>query len=192
MIEVIHINNDLMFSSDSNEWYTDQAFYDDLNSVFNFTLDPCSTHENHKCDTYFTIEDDGLTKDWSGHTVFMNPPYSKPESACSKNCKKKSCIKRGYHNDKYIPGQEDWIKKAFNESNNNTTVVALLPSRTDTIVQHAYIFRRAYAILFIKGRLRFGGCKDAAPFPSQLAIYSDTLTTRQMSLLSKYGHLILL
>lgn len=53
-----------LFSSNSDEWSTPQDLYDKLDSEFHFTLDPCSTHENHKCENYYTKEDDGLTKTW--------------------------------------------------------------------------------------------------------------------------------
>lgn len=65
------------FSSKSNEWTTPQHLFDELNQEFNFTLDPCATEENAKCSKYFTIEDDGLSKDWSNDVVFMNPPYGR-------------------------------------------------------------------------------------------------------------------
>ena len=35
---------------------------------------------------------------------------------------------------------------------------------------HDYIYHNA-EIRFIKGRLKFGGCKDAAPFPSMVVIF---------------------
>ena len=35
---------------------------------------------------------------------------------------------------------------------------------------HDYIYHKA-EIRFIKGRLKFGGCKDAAPFPSMVVIF---------------------
>ena len=131
-----------MFSSKSDSWETPIDLFNKLNEEFNFTLDPCATHENHKCDKYYTIEDDGLSKDWSNEIVFMNPPYSKPENPCKLNCKKKECQKRGYHIDKYKPGQEDWIKKAYKESQKGSIVVALLPSRTDTKFFHKYIYNK--------------------------------------------------
>ena len=68
------INKGLM-SSNTDEWATPQKFYNELNKEFNFTLDPCCTEENHKCSTYYTKEDNGLQKEWGGHTVYMNPPY---------------------------------------------------------------------------------------------------------------------
>ena len=42
--------NDGMFSSKTDLWSTPQATFDELNKEFHFTLDPCSTHENAKCE----------------------------------------------------------------------------------------------------------------------------------------------
>ena len=46
-----------MFTSKTDLRATPQDFYDKLNKEFNFTLDPCATDENHKCDKYYTKED---------------------------------------------------------------------------------------------------------------------------------------
>lgn len=43
-----------LFSSNSDEWETPKSVFDALDAEFNFTLDPCATEENHKCDLYFT------------------------------------------------------------------------------------------------------------------------------------------
>jgi DNA N-6-adenine-methyltransferase (Dam). len=51
-------------------------FYKNLHEEFNFKTDVCSTHENAKCLNNFTIEDDGLMKDWEG-SCWMNPPYGR-------------------------------------------------------------------------------------------------------------------
>lgn len=48
--------------------------------------------------------------------------------------------------------------------------VALLPARTDTRWFHDYIYGKA-KIRFIKGRLKFGGHKNSAPFPSMIVIF---------------------
>lgn len=69
--------NESMFTSTTAEWATPQAFFDELNAEFNFTLDPCATSENAKCARYFTKEDDGLAQSWSGERVFCNPPYGR-------------------------------------------------------------------------------------------------------------------
>lgn len=133
------------FSSKSNEWTTPQYLFDELNEEFNFTLDPCATDENAKCSKYFTIEDDGLSKDWSNDVVFMNPPYGRE-------------IKK-------------WIKKAYEESLNGAIVVCLIPARTDTTYWHDFIFDKADDIRFLKGRLKFGNGKNSAPFPSAIVVY---------------------
>ena len=58
--------NSGLFSSNTNEWATPQKVFDELDAEFHFDLDPCSTHENAKCERHFTIEDDGLAQDWGG------------------------------------------------------------------------------------------------------------------------------
>lgn len=134
------------YSSESNEWSTPQSFYDRLNKEFNFTLDPCSDGKNNKCDKFYTIEDDGLTQDWGGETVFMNPPYGR-------------AIK-------------DWVAKARREAEKpNTVVVGLIPARTDTRYWHEHIFGVASEIIFVKGRLKFGDGKNSAPFPSAVIVW---------------------
>lgn len=55
-----------IYSSESDEWTTPKALFEELDAEFNFTLDPCSTEENHLCDLYYTKETDGLKKDWGG------------------------------------------------------------------------------------------------------------------------------
>lgn len=124
-----------IFTSNSDEWKTPLELYTRLNERFKFTLDPCSTKENHLCDKYYTKE---------GETVFVNPPYSK--------------IKQ-------------WVEKCYKEyETNGTTVVMLIPSRTDTRYFHNYIYHKA-EIEFIKGRLHFSNSKNSAPFPSMIVIY---------------------
>lgn len=71
------MNIDVMFSSKTNQWSTPQDLYDKLNKEFNFTLDPCADECNHKCDKFYTKEQDGLKQDWQGKTVFCNPPYGR-------------------------------------------------------------------------------------------------------------------
>ena len=138
------------YSSKSNEWATPQKLFDELNEEFNFTLDPCATDENAKCNKHFTIEDDGLSKDWSKDVVFMNPPYGRE-------------IKK-------------WIKKAYEESLNGATVVCLIPARTDTTYWHDFIFDKADDIRFLRGRLKFGNSKNSAPFPSAIVVYLGVTT----------------
>lgn len=67
-------------------------------------------------------------------------------------------------------------KKSWEESQlSNTTIVLLIPARTDTKYFHDYIWKRA-EIRFVRGRLKFtdefGHSFDSAPFPSMLVIYN--------------------
>ena len=55
-----------LFTSNTPEWATPQKVFDELDAEFHFTLDPCSTHENAKCEKHYTIEDDGLSQNWGG------------------------------------------------------------------------------------------------------------------------------
>lgn len=60
-----------------------------------------------------------------------------------------------------------WVQKA---AESKCTVVMLLPARTDTRWFHDLIYKKA-EVRFLRGRLKFGGCKDAAPFPSMVVIF---------------------
>lgn len=141
------MNTKVLFSSEKEDWATPQDFYDKLNDEFHFTLDPCASVENHKCEKYYTVQQNGLLQSWENEIVFCNPPY---------------CRKTG-----------EWVKKGYEESKNkNTVVVMLLPSRTDVKWFHDFLLPYA-EIRFIKGRLKFGTQKNSAPFPSMIAVFRD-------------------
>lgn len=140
------MNTKVMFSSETDLWATPQEFFDNLNIEFNFTLDPCATSDNAKCNKYYTVAENGLEQNWQGEKVFCNPPYGRD-------------IK-------------DWVKKCYEESlKPNTEVVMLIPSRTDTTYFHKFIYHKAKEIRFVKGRLKFGNSNNSAPFPSMVVVY---------------------
>lgn len=62
-----------------------------------------------------------------------------------------------------------WVEKA---ANSKAVVIMLLFAKTDTIWFHKYIYNKA-EIRFIRGRLKFGGCKTPAPFPSMIVIFRN-------------------
>lgn len=136
------MNRDLMFSSKTDLWETPQELFNELNKEFKFELDVCAVPENAKCKDYFTPEQDGLMQKWKG-ICWMNPPYGRNIG--------------------------NWVKKAYESSRGGVTTVCLLPSRTDTKWWHDYCMKGE--IRFIKGRLKFGGSKNAAPFPSAIVIF---------------------
>lgn len=143
------MNKAVMFSSKNDDWETPQDLFDSLNEEFHFSLDPCCAHENAKCEKRYTVAENGLTQDWSGETVFCNPPYGRE-----------------------LP---KWIQKCAEESQKkDTLVVMLIPARTDTKAFHEYIYGKA-ELRFVKGRLKFGGSKNAAPFPSMVVVFNKEL-----------------
>ena len=71
------IQRNALYSSKTDEWETPHELFDKLNDEFRFTLDPCSTDENAKCEKHYTKEQDGLKQDWTGETVYCNPPYGR-------------------------------------------------------------------------------------------------------------------
>ena len=78
----------------------------------------------------------------------------------------KQWSKRNWMNPPYGREIGKWVKKA----SENPLTVCLLPARTDTKWFHDYILGKA-EIRFIKGRLKFGGHKNSAPFPSMIVIF---------------------
>lgn len=135
------INNGL-YSSNTDLWATPQDFFDKLSDEFSFTLDVCATEDNAKCAKYFTEETDGLMQEWIGN-CWMNPPYGREIGA--------------------------WMKKAYEESLKGSTIVCLVPARTDTAWWHDYAMKGE--IRLVKGRLKFGDGRGNAPFPSAVVIF---------------------
>lgn len=148
------MTSDALFSSDKNFWETPQRLFDELDAEFHFTLDVASSDENHKCARYFTQNDDGLRQNWGGETVFCNPPYGSKETGL-------------------------WTEKCYREGQKpGTTVVLLIPARTDRASFHDYILGKA-EIRFLRGRLKFemdGKPMGTAPFPSMIAIWRGGMT----------------
>lgn len=133
--------NKVHFMSEKEDWTTPKDLFDELNEEFCFTVDLCANDENHLLNKYYTVQNDGLKADISNETVYCNPPYGRKIGAFVKKC----ALSGG-------------------------TAVMLLPARTDTKWFHEYIYKKA-EIRFIKGRLKFGGAKNPAPFPSMIVVF---------------------
>lgn len=141
------------FSSNNMNWCTPKNLFDELDKEFHFVLDPAATDKSAKCKRFYTPKDDGLKQSWNfGGAVFCNPPYGRDV--------------------------QNWVRKAFEESQKMPfPVVLLLPSRTDTTYFHDYICGKA-AIRFLRGRLKFeneDGIASgmSAPFPSMVVVYNS-------------------
>lgn len=145
--------NGPLLSSKTDDWSTDPAVFAKIASNFNFALDVCASWTNHCCNAWYDERVNGLTKNWSeevlglgGGDVWMNPPYGRTISA--------------------------WIDKALAEAP-KVQIVCLLPARTDTLWWEKLV-TTADEILFVTGRLRFGGSKDVAPFASAVVVLNKT------------------
>lgn len=84
----------------------------------------------------------GLYVDWK-NSNFINPPYNEIAK---------------------------WLAKGYQEVLKRKNCVFLIPSRTDTKWWHEYVMK-ADEIRFIKGRLKFSGHKNSAPFPSCIVVF---------------------
>lgn len=161
---------DVMTSSKSDEYETPLWLFALLDDIFSFTLDPAASHASHMCEYYYTMAEDGLTKDWSNETWFVNPPYSRAKF---------------------------WVDKAADELlSGSSEGVFLLPVRTETKYWHSSIWPVAHYVLFLKGRLKFTnrvtGLENVpAIFPSVLVFYTyRDMNIKDLSELNKLGRVI--
>ncbi len=136
-----------MRSSLKTDWTTPDQLFHFLDREFRFDLDVCAASAMvSKCDLYFSPKDDSLHERciWR-FRCWCNPPYGRE-------------IGR-------------WIEKAYRSSiEHGSTVVCLLPARTDTSWWHDYCMRGE--IRFLRGRLCFNNDRRGrAPFPSAIVIF---------------------
>lgn len=125
---------------------TDPTMFAELHARFGFTLDVAASPHNAKLPRFFTAEDNGLERSWSGERVWCNPPYSEIGP---------------------------WVRKAWNEMLFGCElVVMLLPAnRTEQSwwQDHVEPCRDNGGILrteFIRGRTRFIAAGDTAIKPN--------------------------
>jgi phage N-6-adenine-methyltransferase len=122
------------------DWETPPAIFDPLHAEFGFTLDAAANEANAKVPTYYS--ESALEKPWQG-VVWLNPPYGKQIGK--------------------------WVEKAFQESRAGSTVVCLVPARTDSWWWHDYAEQGEYR--FIRRRIKFVGAPYNAPFPSAIVVF---------------------
>lgn len=132
----------VLWSSAKADWKTPPELFAKLNAHYMFETDVCASADNALCDRYFTKEQDGLAQKWEG-CCWMNPPYGRDIAK--------------------------WMRKAHQSGLDGATVVCLVPARTDTAWWHDYAMKGK--VTFLRGRLKFGGCKDNAPFPSAIVVF---------------------
>jgi site-specific DNA-methyltransferase (adenine-specific) len=134
-------------SSASDEWSTPQWLVDQCAAEFGpFDLDAAATGATAQAPVFYTIDDDGLAQPWKGR-VWMNPPYSEVGK---------------------------WMAKAADEvaAGNAELVVCLVPARVDARWYRAAA-EVASVVRILPQRVKFGGLRDSAPFPSAVIVFGD-------------------
>lgn len=133
-----------MYTSLRDNWSTPHWLFDELDRIYHFDLDVCADTRNYKCQSYYSLADNGLKQCWFGK-CWMNPPYGRAIT--------------------------QWLNKARFETSRPDgkcdMVMCLLPARTDTNWWHD-LAKYGDGMFLLKGRLRFGHGHGSAPFPSVL------------------------
>jgi len=153
-----------LWTSNKQDYNTPKWLFDKLDSFYHFTTDPSTSKDNPLgCRLFFTKETNGqdFTK-WEGN-VYINPEY--------KNI---------------LP----WVLAAFSYYFwSRNSVVMLIPARTGNKLWQEKIFPLADLICFIKGRLRFSGNENSAPFDSSLVIFGN-ISDDEKSLYRELGQIV--
>jgi phage N-6-adenine-methyltransferase len=141
--------NKVLFSHNKDDYITPDWLIEDLKKEFDIKLDVCTTKDNplNIPQFFWYPEWDGLNacSEWQTWS-YCNPPYSQVYA---------------------------WVHTAFLQNKYNSIgIIMLLPARTDTKWFHEFIYDNPRCeIRFIKGRLKFKGTKNSAPFPSMIVIF---------------------
>lgn len=143
----------VLHNSGNNEWYTPPEYTEAARLVMGgIDLDPASSNianETVNASTYYTLEDDGLQKQWAGR-VWMNPPYS------------------GGSMDKFI---DKFV--AHYTAGDITQAVVLTNNATET-GWFQDLLSCAGALCLVKGRIKFITCegkKPNSPIQGQAVMY---------------------
>ncbi len=145
------VRNHRAIGTGENEWYTPSEYAGMARDVMGgIDLDPASCEQANEAigaTTFYTKEDDGLTKEWTGR-VFLNPPYNRDLMPAFVGKLKTS----------FIDGD---VKQAVLLSHNNT----------DTTWFHS-LTSASSAICFPKKRIKFYRDDEvAAPTNGQAFFY---------------------
>lgn len=136
-------------NSGNQEHYTPRRFTDSARYVMgSIDLDPASNEVANEwiaASTYYTIENQGLDKEWSGN-VWMNPPFAS----------------------KILKPLVDKLVKS-----NIEQAIVLTNNNTDTKVGQE-LLKWADAICLVAGRIKFmkpDGTENKAPLQGQIVYY---------------------
>ena len=135
-----------------DEWLTPPAIIDALGGAYSFDLDPCAPVKRPwpTARVHYTIVDNGLMRPWNGR-LWFNPPYGGP------------------------PIVGPWMRRMAEHGYGT----ALIFARTETDLFFETVWKKATALLFIRGRIYFhhvDGTRAAANSgaPSVLVAYGES------------------
>jgi phage N-6-adenine-methyltransferase len=165
--EVFRGKPHVVHNSGDNEWYTPREYVDAAFEVMGrIDLDPASSataNEVVDATVFYTLEDDGLIKEWQGR-VWMNPPYA----------------------GELIGKFATKLCQHFN-TGEVTEAIVLVNNATETrwFQEMASV---ASAMCIPKGRVRFWHPrKEAVPLQGQAVLYLGPNLSRFKSAFSSFG-----
>jgi len=157
-------------NSGENEWYTPPVFIDAARAVMGaIDLDPAScdlANDTVRAKKFYSAEDDGLTKTWSGN-VWMNPPYAQPLIA-------------------------NFSEKIVAELPNIQQACVLVNNATDTEWFQSML-SESDAVCFTNGRIRFidkHGKPSGAPLQGQAILYFGDRSQQFSKQFSQFGSVL--
>ena len=167
-IELPHVAK----ATGENEWYTPPKYIEAALAVMgSIDCDPASSdiaNRTVKASTHYTAENNGLDKPWKGN-VFINPPYSQP----------------------LIQQFADAIVAKV-EAGEVKQAVVLVNNATETEWFQS-ILRKASAVCFVKGRVRFldpDGKPSGAPLQGQAILYVGGTCQAFADVFSHFGQVL--
>jgi phage N-6-adenine-methyltransferase len=156
-------------NSGENEWYTPKQFIEAARlAMGSIDTDPASSdvaNETVRAKKYYTAEQDGRDKKWSGN-VWMNPPYSQP----------------------LISEFIDAFAQKYNAGEFQQACVLVNNAKETNWYQALLIY--ASAVCFIKGRVKFidkQGNASGAPLQGQTVLYFGNREKSFIDAFSEFG-----
>ena len=162
--------DNILHSSDSNEWYTPARYADLAKKVMgDIDLDPASciaANQSIQAKRIFDIEDDGFSRNWSGR-VWLNPPYGRGEEGSNQAAWSKKLI------DEYKAGRVSEGMLLVNAATGNKWFADLWE----------------FPICFVDHRIRFISPRGdySQPTHSNVIVYLGSNEGRFVELFSEIG-----
>lgn len=163
----------LLYSTDESEWYTQPRYVEMARSVMDsIDTDPASNpiaQEWIQAKTYYTVADNGLSKDWHGN-VWLNPPYTT----------------------NLLTGFSEKLLQEISAKHVDQAIV-LVNNSTET-VWFSKLSKKADALCFSHGRIGFLKSKSDIPSPprcGQVFFYFGSRTETFAEIFGEIGEIMI-